>query len=150
MNIKLSLEYEGTNYAGWQRQKNSLAVQNVLEKAIKKIYNEDIQTIGSGRTDKGVHAEQQIALFKTDNTRIPINKLSEILNNQLPHDIRVAEAENVNDDFHPRFSAKVRMYRYILSKKETNLIHNRFSYYPDVLMSEEKNQIILRAPHRHT
>lgn len=107
MNVKILLEYDGTAYCGWQRQKNALSIQEVLEKAISSVTGENVHVIGSGRTDSGVHALGQVANFKT-NTRIPIDKLPYAINSKLPDDIVVKDAEIVPEDFHARFWANRR------------------------------------------
>jgi len=113
MNVKIVLEYDGTDYSGWQRQKNAPTIQEVLETSISAITREKIQVIGSGRTDAGVHALEQVANFKT-NTKIPIEKLPYAINSKLPEDIVVKDARIVPDNFHARFSAKSKIYAYTI------------------------------------
>lgn len=129
MNVKILLEYDGTAYSGWQRQKNALSIQEVLETAISSITDENIHVIGSGRTDAGVHALGQVANFKT-NTRIPIEKLPYAINSKLPKDIVVKHAEKVPEDFHARFSAKSKIYTYTIynSQFPSPLLRN-YSYF---------------------
>jgi tRNA pseudouridine38-40 synthase len=129
MNVKILLEYDGTAYCGWQRQKNALSIQEVLEKAISSVTDENVHVIGSGRTDSGVHALGQVANFKT-NTRIPIDKLPYAINSKLPDDIVVKDAEIVPEDFHARFWAKSKIYSYtIYNSKFPSPIYRRYSYF---------------------
>jgi len=117
-NIKLTIEYDGTKYAGWQLQgKKQKTIQGALEKALQNILRKKIKIAGSGRTDAGVHARAQVANFKT-NSEITTEKLRLALNAVLPDDIVVIKAEDVALDFHSRFSAKSKVYRYtILNRK---------------------------------
>ena len=111
-NVKLTIEYDGTNYAGWQVQPNGVSVQEVVQNAIAEITGErNVTLIGSGRTDAGVHAAGQVASFKTD-TDIPAENLVHAINTKLPDDVSVVAAEDVPDDFHARYSAKAKTYRY--------------------------------------
>jgi len=129
MNVKIVLEYDGTAYCGWQRQKNALSIQEVLERAISAITGEQTHVIGAGRTDRGVHALGQVANFKT-NTRIPIEKLPYAINSRLPEDIVVKHAEQVPEDFHARFWAKSKVYTYtIYNSKFPSPLYRRYSYF---------------------
>lgn len=110
--IHLIIEYDGTNYAGWQRQANAMAVQQVLEETLKRLTGEAIVLHGASRTDAGVHALGQSAHFDTD-SRIPAEKFCYALNALLPNDIRVTASEEVSPDFHARFSTKGKRYRYL-------------------------------------
>lgn len=110
--IHLIVEYDGTDYAGWQRQSNAMTVQERLEQAIKKLTGETVCVSGASRTDAGVHALGQSAHFDTD-SRIPADKFSFALNTILPPDIRVTHSEEVNGDFHSRFSGRGKRYRYL-------------------------------------
>ena len=110
--IHLIIEYDGTNYAGWQRQENALAVQQVIEEALGRLTRERIVIHGASRTDAGVHALGQSAHFDTD-SRIPADKFSYALNALLPPDIRIRFSEEVSPDFHARFSTKGKRYRYL-------------------------------------
>jgi len=112
-NLKLQIEYDGTAYAGWQVQNRhrGKTIQQVIEKALCRILQERVRLIGSGRTDAGVHALAQVANFKT-NSEIPGLKLRQAFNALLPADISVSIVEDVQPDFHSRFSAKSKAYRY--------------------------------------
>lgn len=111
MRILITIEYFGKNYAGWQRQKNALAVQQVLEEKLSLILQSNIILVASGRTDKGVHALGQKAHFDYDGF-FPVEKIAYSVNTTLPDDIRVLDAINVPDDFHAQYSAKKKTYLY--------------------------------------
>ena len=111
MRIKLTVEYDGTRYAGWQRQKNGLSIQEVLEDAFEKASGEKVVIHGAGRTDAGVHAEAQVAHLDTQ-CSIPPGKISFAMNMLLPRDIRVKASSLAEDDFHARFCATGKSYRY--------------------------------------
>lgn len=119
INIKLTLEYEGTKYYGWQRQKSHLSIQGILEEKISLITQEKIVLYGSGRTDAGVHALGQVANFKT-NSSIPLAQFPLILNRLLPLDIRIKKAERVDDNFHARYSAVSKIYHYYVLNSNLN------------------------------
>ena len=107
------LQYEGTNYAGWQTQHNAPTVQDELENALAKVLRERVRTAGAGRTDAGVHALGQVAAFKTSKSISP-ERLLRALNGILAPDIRVTEVADVDADFVPRF-AKQKTYRYAIA-----------------------------------
>ena len=110
--IHLTVEYDGTNYAGWQRQSNALAVQQVIEEALARLTGERVVLHGASRTDAGVHALGQCAHFDTD-SRIPGEKFSYAVNTMLPPDIRIRHSQEVPEGFHARFSARGKRYRYL-------------------------------------
>lgn len=111
--IKLLIEYRGTNYHGWQKQKGKLTIQSVIEDKLSRITREKIKLIGAGRTDAGVHALGQVAAFRTE-SKHPPEVFKRALNSLLPSDIRIIEAAEVPLDFHPRFSAKEKSYIYLI------------------------------------
>ncbi len=111
MRIVLTISYDGTNYVGWQRQKNGVSVQEVLENALFKATGEKVNLIASGRTDSGVHAEGQVAHFDTTST-IPPEKFYLALNSLLPDDIRILSSHSAPSDFHARYTAKRKTYVY--------------------------------------
>jgi tRNA pseudouridine38-40 synthase len=118
-NIKLTIEYDGTNYSGWQIQKNSeRSIQKILLECIFKITGEKVKLISSGRTDRGVHALRQVANFKTE-SRMDGSIWKNALTASLPRDIRVIESEEVEPDFHSRYDAKSRIYSYIILNQES-------------------------------
>ncbi len=110
-NIKLKIEYDGTDFSGWQRQPKLRTVQGEIEDKLKKILQEKITLIGSGRTDVGVHAFEQVANFKTE-SGLNLVSMHRGLNSLLPKDILIRDVEEVNRDFNSRYSAKSRVYRY--------------------------------------
>ena len=124
-NIKIILEYDGTNYFGWQSQSGSgrATIQETLEQALKELTGEDVKTYSSGRTDAGVHALGHVAHFRTE-SRIPSEAWAPALNHLLPEDIRVQSSEDVPDDFHARYSATGKIYRYvILNRRAPSALH---------------------------
>ena len=111
--IRTIIAYDGTDYVGWQTQPNGVAVQEVVERAIFEVTGERAGLQGSGRTDSGVHARAQVAHFDTD-ARMAADKFAIALNTHLPADIRVLYSEETSPDFHARFSAKEKQYRYFV------------------------------------
>jgi len=108
---KLILEYDGTDFGGFQSQKNARTVQDVLESALERIFKKNVKVAGSSRTDSGVHAEGQVAHFKTDQI-IPDRNLLRAINAYLPKDVAVKKIEKVPAQFHARYSAKKKTYLY--------------------------------------
>ncbi|GAB4340331.1 MAG: tRNA pseudouridine(38-40) synthase TruA [Candidatus Abyssubacteria bacterium] len=108
--VRLTLQYDGTNYAGWQVQENALTVQELVEKAVATIVKEEVRVAGASRTDSGVHALGQVAAFRTSSS-VSTDKLLRSLNGILPHDIRVTEVSEAEEGFVPRF-AREKLYRY--------------------------------------
>lgn len=131
--IKLIVAYDGTNYCGWQTQINGITVEEVLNKTLSGLLKEDIRVIGASRTDSGVHALGNVAVFDTE-SKIPGDKFSFALNQRLPEDIRIQESCQVADDFHPRFCDTIKTYEYkILNRKfalPTERLYSAFVYYP--------------------
>lgn len=128
-NIKIIVEYDGTNFYGWQKQPELKTIQGAIEEAIKKILQEDIKIIGAGRTDRGVHAEGQVANFFL-NTEIDLNVLLYRLNKVLPEDIRIKTIAEVEKGFNSRYKTKLKLYRYtILNSKIDSPLNRLFSYY---------------------
>lgn len=111
--IRTIIAYDGTDYVGWQTQPNGVAVQEVIERAILEVTGERVSLQGSGRTDSGVHARAQAAHFDTS-ARMAADKFAIALNTHLPADIRVLYSEEAEPDFHARFSAKEKQYRYFV------------------------------------
>ncbi|MFZ5975362.1 MAG: tRNA pseudouridine(38-40) synthase TruA [Bacillota bacterium] len=109
--IMMILEYEGTRYAGWQRQKNGVSVQQVVEDALFSLTGERVTVHASGRTDSSVHALGQVAHFDTK-MRMSPDKFAFALNTFLPKDVRVLHSREVHDGFHARFDARAKLYRY--------------------------------------
>jgi tRNA pseudouridine38-40 synthase len=110
-NLKLTLEYDGTHYHGWQRQPSLSTIQGILEEAVRKVAGEKVTVIGAGRTDAGVHALGQVANFKTKASLKP-DAWQRALNSVLPEDIVVRQAEKVPERFHARYDATGKIYQY--------------------------------------
>jgi tRNA pseudouridine38-40 synthase len=110
-NFKLTIEYDGSCYCGWQRQKSEPTIQEEIEKALNKMTGQTISLKGSGRTDAGVHAYGQVANFSC-NTSLTADVFLKGLNSLLPKDIVIKGCENVSEDFHARYSAKQKTYAY--------------------------------------
>lgn len=117
-NIKLILEYDGTNYAGWQRQYNADTIQEKIEKAILITTKEKSEVIGSSRTDAGVHAKGFVCNFKTS-SKIPESKFKEALNTKLPNDIVILDSREVPINFHSRYDSKGKTYSYTILNRDT-------------------------------
>ena len=132
-NIKLTIEYDGTAYHGWQSQVNAAAIQDVVGAAVNRLIGEACTLYGSSRTDAGVHAYGQVANFRTA-SGVPADKFAFALNTLLPRDIAIVKSEEVNPDFHARFSARGKKYRYLYynSVFPSALLRNRawHVYYP--------------------
>jgi tRNA pseudouridine38-40 synthase len=146
MRIALLIQYDGSNYHGWQIQRDDLTVQGVFETALKKMYGMPIGLMGSGRTDSGVHALGQVAHFDVDHSAVPPEKVWMALNQMLPQDIRIMASAQVDPDFHSRFNARERTYQYRISTRQNVLQRNirwyvRYSLKTDLL--EEAAQLIL-------
>ncbi len=109
--IKLTIAYDGTNYCGWQVQPNGITIEEVLNKALSKLTGENILVIGASRTDSGVHAMGNVAVFDTEST-IPAEKMAVALNQRLPDDIVIMKSEEVALDFHPRYCDCSKTYEY--------------------------------------
>ncbi len=118
VNIKLTIEFDGRNYFGWQRQKNKPTIQQTIEESLQVLFpGQAIKLTGAGRTDTGVHALNQCANFRIDKDlfqKLDLHKLAYKLNAILPGDIAVRKAEKAADSFHARYSAKKRVYRYLI------------------------------------
>lgn len=126
-NYKIKIQYYGSDYAGWQIQKNSVTVQQKITDALETLTKEKINLVGSGRTDSGVHALGQVANFRTEN-EINIYRFKHSLNSMLPYDIAILKMEEVGIDFHARFDAKKRSYFYLINKTKSPFYKN-FSYF---------------------
>lgn len=131
--VKLVVAYDGTNYHGWQVQDNGITIEEVLNRTISELVQEDIKVIGASRTDAGVHACGNVAVFDTE-SRIPGDKFSFTLNQRLPEDIRIQESCEVDADFHPRYADTVKTYEYNILNRRFELPSKRlyaaFCYYP--------------------
>lgn len=128
-NIKLIIEYDGTDFFGFQYQPGVPTIQGELERVLSRIVKEKVTVYGSGRTDAGVHAAGQVANFRTGGT-IPVEKLCIAMNSLLPPSIAALEAQEVDPGFHARYSAKSRLYRYdILNRETRSAIQGRFCWH---------------------
>lgn len=126
-NIKLTVEYDGSKYCGWQRQdikinlssqrKQKLSIQEAIEDCLKKILRHKVKLIASGRTDSGVHALGQVSNFKTT-SNMPLQKIRAALNANLPRSIRIIQAQDVALGFHARYWAKAKTYRYLILNQD--------------------------------
>ncbi len=145
--VKLTVAYDGTNYCGWQVQPNGISVQEVLNRELSQLLKEEIHTIGASRTDAGVHALGNVAVFDTEN-RMPADRISLALNTRLPQDIRIQESREVPAEFHPRFCETRKTYEYrILNRKfpdPTRRLYSYFYYYPlDVDLMRKAAQYLI-------
>ena len=127
MRYKVTMSYDGNNYAGFQSQINALAIQDVIEECIYKIFKEKIRIVMSSRTDAGVHAKCQVFHFDSDKKR-DLNKLKYSFNCLLPKDMHVLKVEEVSNDFHARFSVKEKTYEYIINEGEYDVFLNGYAY----------------------
>lgn len=131
--VKLTVAYDGTNYCGWQVQPNGITVQEVLNQCLSEFTGENIETIGASRTDAGVHALGNVAVFDTE-MRMPGDKFSFALNQRLPEDIRIQKSEEVDADFHPLYVKSQKTYEYrILNCRfpiPTERFYSHFTYIP--------------------
>ncbi|MEC4684970.1 MAG: tRNA pseudouridine(38-40) synthase TruA [Nitrospirota bacterium] len=136
--IRLTLQYDGTNYSGWQVQPDRVTIQGVIETRLRKMTGEETMVLSAGRTDAGVHALQQVASFDTASQHPP-GVFQKALNGMLPPDIRIISSEYAGDDFHPRYSAKAKSYFYLIDCSETgNPFTGRYSYYCKYRLDSEK------------
>ena len=127
--VALVIQYDGSYYSGWQRQKNAISVQETIENCLFNLSNQFIKTFASGRTDAGVHASGQVIHFDIDSV-IPIDRYADILNSRLPHTIRVLESVEVKNSWHACYSAVYRHYRYVINNsKIPNLFLNKWSWH---------------------
>lgn len=146
MIYKVTVSYDGWNYAGWQRQENALGVQEVIEKVLSKINKCDITIVASGRTDAKVHALGQVFHFDSV-VQMPCENYRTAMNTLLPSDIRILKVDFEKDDFHARFSAKSKRYDYICSYDIDNPFIYKYKeilWYPhDIELMKEASQYLL-------
>ena len=127
--IRLDVSYDGTDFAGWQIQNGERTVQAEVERALGEILDRTVGVTGSGRTDSGVHASQQVVHFTCGNGNIPPERYRDAVNAHLPRDIRVLKSSAVSDSFHARYDARVRIYRYqILNADAAPAYFDRYCY----------------------
>lgn len=126
---RATIEYDGTDFAGFQWQRDLRTVQGELETALRRLTEQDVRVSGAGRTDAGVHALGQVVSFRAS-TRIPTERLATAMNSVLPEDVRAVEACETDEAFHARFSAKSRAYVYvILNRQEPSAVWRRFAHH---------------------
>ncbi|MBR2528133.1 MAG: tRNA pseudouridine(38-40) synthase TruA [Blautia sp.] len=136
--IGIVVAYDGTNYSGWQIQPNAVTIQGILNETLSRLMGEEIQVMGASRTDSGVHALGNVAVFDT-NTRMPGEKVSYALNQFLPPDIRIQLSEEVDPDFHPRYSDSEKTYQYrILNRRFPIPTERLYSYFYHYHLDVEK------------
>ena len=148
--VMLTIAYDGTNYCGWQIQINGITVEEVLNRCLCELTGEQIAVIGASRTDSGVHALGNVAVFDTE-SNIPADKFSYALNQRLPEDIRIQESRAVPADFHPRYGNCVKTYRYqILNRRHpipTLRLYTDFEFMPLDLEKMRKACTYLTGEH---
>lgn len=144
-NIKLVIEYDGTDFLGWQWQPEGRTVQRELQSALKQLLQDTPKVYAAGRTDSGVHALGQVVNFKTGQ-RLDLHAIQAGLNSYLPSDVRVLSAVKVDERFHARFSAVGRVYRYVISKRQ-RAVARQYSWFCkyelDVSLMKEASQFLL-------
>ena len=142
-NYKIVIEYDGTNFVGWQQQENGQSIQSAIQEALVKLSNEKVTIFGAGRTDAGVHAYGQVASFNL-NKKIKTDVIRDGLNQHLrPHPIAVQNAEIVDDNFHARFSAKKRWYEYKIINRRPPLtidLNRAWCVYKNLDIEKMKNE----------
>ena len=131
--VKLVVAYDGTNYNGWQVQPNGITIEGELNRHLSELLGEEIKVTGASRTDAGVHAYGNVAVFDTS-ARMPAEKISYALNTRLPADIRIQDSCEVEADFHPRFQKTTKTYEYKIWNRRfpdpTKRLYSFFYYYP--------------------
>ncbi|MCG8341315.1 MAG: tRNA pseudouridine(38-40) synthase TruA [Chlorobiales bacterium] len=148
-NIRVTIEYDGTDYAGWQKQPEGVnTVQGVLEATLGRIVQEHVLLTAAGRTDKGVHAKGQVANFRIASA-MSLHRLFYALNSLLPSTICVTTMDEVSGDFHARYSARVREYRYFFLEKPSAIRRRFAAYYPKPLNLERLNQCAKELVGKH-
>ena len=115
--FSLRLAYDGTDFVGWQIQKSGRTVQLVLESVLADMHGHDVRVVAAGRTDSGVHARGQVVHYDSD-SNVPVESIPKALNSKLPRDVRIIDCRPVSDDFHARYSARMREYSYYIEPAE--------------------------------
>lgn len=134
-NIKLTIEYDGKDFNGWQKQPTKLNIQGEIERAIESITGEEVELTSSGRTDAGVHALAQVANFKTK-SNLPVEKFAVAINSKLKKSIRIQNAEEVEERFHSRYNCKQKTYRYIINNGEqSSAIYRNLEYFVPIKLN---------------
>lgn len=144
-NIKLTIEYDGTDFVGWQRQPNGRSVQQVLEEGVHQVTQEKVNLVGAGRTDSGVHARGQAANFYS-RSALSVSELYRAINGVVPDDVIIHSVEDVEEKFSARYSAKEREYRYYIAMKPSAINRKytwRLNYDLDVSIMNDVSKKIL-------
>lgn len=138
-NLKMTIEYDGTRYKGWQKQKGDIStIQDKIEKVLSKMTGEDIQVIGCGRTDSGVHAENYVANFNT-NSDLSVETMINYLYEFLPEDIVVKEMKDTSERFHARYNVKSKTYVYRINNNAfRNVFIRKYAYHTDAKLDLQK------------
>ncbi|MDE7205181.1 MAG: tRNA pseudouridine(38-40) synthase TruA [Lachnospiraceae bacterium] len=148
--IMLTVAYDGTNYHGWQLQPNVTTIESVLNETLSTLLKEDIRVIGASRTDTGVHALGNIAVFDTQ-ARMPADKFSYALNQRLPEDIRIQASREVAQDFHPRRQESRKTYEYKILNSAFPMpiyrLYSHFTYVPLDVVSMQRAADYLAGEH---
>ncbi|MBU3073585.1 tRNA pseudouridine(38-40) synthase TruA [Clostridium estertheticum] len=140
-NIKIIIEYDGTNYSGWQRQNNVMTIQEKIESAIEELTGEKTQITGSSRTDAGVHAKGYTGNFYT-NSKIVIEKFTGAINSKLPRDIVILQSFEVPYEFHSRYNSMGKMYSYtIINRRQAVAVGRDYIYHHKQILDVEAMQI---------
>lgn len=126
-NYRITIQYDGSRYAGWQTQENAVTIQQMINDALELILKEKVKVNGSGRTDSGVHALGQVGNFRTE-AELDLYKFKYQMNSVLPGDISIIKAEKAGDDFHSRYDAKKRSYVYLITAFKSPFLKN-YSWY---------------------
>lgn len=148
--VKLTVAYDGTDYHGWQIQNNGITIESELNRCLSELFGEQIQVIGASRTDAGVHALGNVAVFDTE-CRMPAEKISYALNQRLPEDIRIQRSEEVAPDWHPRRCESRKTYEYRIYRGEFPMpvkrLYSYFIYHPLDVDSMRKAAALLEGEH---
>lgn len=142
-NFKLLIQYDGTNYAGWQSQINARTIQDEISKTINVVLSENINLIGAGRTDSGVHALGQVANFRTEQT-LDLYRFKYQVNSILEKDISIVQIEEKEQAFHSRYDAKKRSYIYLISKYKSPF-YSKYSYFCNNKIDCDRLNILSKA-----
>ncbi len=148
--VRLVVAYDGTNYHGWQIQNNGITIESELNRCLSDLLGEEIQVIGASRTDSGVHALGNIAVFDTT-SRMPAEKVSYALNQRLPEDIRIQKSEEVDIDWHPRYCESRKTYEYRIYRGQFPMpvkrLYSLFSYHNMDVVKMQKAAAYLVGEH---
>ncbi len=139
-NYKIYIQYDGTKYNGWQRQKNTKnTIQEKFENVLAKMCEKNVEIFASGRTDRGVHAESQVANFKCETEKTPA-QIMDYLNHYLPEDILVTRIEEADERFHSRLNAVSKTYEYTIATKKPDVFIRKYVYFKECRVDVEKMQ----------